>query len=68
MNQPLHDRVSFSDIKHFKLRIAVVIIASGLIVVKWHDPLLPAFIAISQIMLLVLDYRKLKARRLQTHG
>lgn len=67
MNQPPHDRVSFSDIKHVKLRMAVVIISSGLIVVKWHDPLLPASIAISQIMLLVLDYRKLKARRLQTH-
>ena len=48
MNQPPSNPASFLDIKHFKLRGAVMIGSSRHIVFKWHDPLSHAFIATCQ--------------------
>ncbi len=39
----------------------MVVVASGLVLAKWDDPLLPAFIAISQIAMLAYDYWKLRS-------
>ena len=47
--------------KGFRLRVFVVAVASGLVLAKWDDPLLPAFIAISQIAMLAYDYWKLRS-------
>lgn len=44
-----------------KSRILIIIVACLLVVLKQSDPLLPGFIAISQILLLIIDYRKAKA-------
>jgi hypothetical protein len=50
-----------SNTKGFRLRVFVVVVASGLVLAKWDDPLLPAFIAISQIAMLAYDYWKLRS-------
>lgn len=49
--------------KGFKLRLFIVVVASILILVKLHDPLLPGFIAISQAALIVYDFWKLRSGR-----
>jgi hypothetical protein len=52
--------IQLINTKGFRLRLVVVIVAVGLILAKWHDPLIPAFIASSQIALLIYDYWKLR--------
>jgi hypothetical protein len=47
--------------KGFKLKVFVIVVASALVLVKLHDPLLPAFIAISHIAMLTYDYWKLRS-------
>ena len=47
--------------KGFKLKVFVIVVASALVLVKMHDPLLPAFIAISHIAMLTYDYWKLRS-------
>jgi hypothetical protein len=44
-----------------KSRISIIIVACLLVVLKPSDPLLPVFIAVSQILLLIIDCRKAKA-------
>jgi hypothetical protein len=51
--QLIHKRV-------FRLRLVVIIMALALMFAKLHDPLIPVFIVISQIALLIYDYRKLR--------
>jgi|688.fasta_scaffold1913620_1 hypothetical protein len=47
--------------KGFKLKVFVIVVAGALVLVKMHDPLLPAFIAISHIAMLAYDYWKLRS-------
>lgn len=49
------------NVRWAKSRISIIIAACLLVVLKPSDPLLPVFIAISQILLLIIDYRKAKA-------
>lgn len=58
----LHDQASFFDIKYVKIRMAIILIATALVIVKRNDQWLPAFIAIYQIVTMLFDYRKLKSK------
>jgi hypothetical protein len=62
MSKTTHRQASLFDIRYVKIRLAVILIATALVVVKRHDQWLPAFIAIYQIVTLFLEYRKLKSR------
>jgi len=49
------------NVKWAKMRILIIIAASTLVIIQLSDPLLPAFIAISQLVMLIIDYRKTKS-------
>ena len=49
------------NVKWAKMRILIIIAASTLVIIQLSAPLLPAFIAISQLVMLIIDYRKTKS-------